>query len=373
MIIIIVLLILLLMHQILNILFNHSWMKNLTADLRLSDNMAIEGQKLSLYETVTNRKWMPLLAVQVKFMVSRNLLFEDNNNSMISDQYYRNDMLTLMMYQRVTRTLTFQCARRGYYTINQICVVCCNLFMTSEKLANFDQDISLYVYPKLVDYARIEVPFYKMLGTVLTKRFINEDPFEFRSIREYQSYDNLKSVNWKASAKTGSLKVNVNDYTSSQKIKILINIENEGVRVYEDLQEESIRIAATLAVEFIKLGIEVSVFTNAKDIITNEILDIPAGCGKNHIRSLMESLSRIDTTLNAESFVATVNDKLINQTDNDYIIIISSYQKEDLQSLLLEQLEAHKDFSWFIPTNNEVKLHVSNKLMPQVVTWDLVS
>ena len=37
-----------------------------------------------------------------------------------------------------------------------------------------------------------------------------EDPFEYRGIREYQPYDDMRSVNWKATAKTGDLKVNQN-------------------------------------------------------------------------------------------------------------------------------------------------------------------
>jgi len=301
------------------------------------------------------------------------LIFADNNNSNITDHYYRNDILSLMMFQRITRTLTFNCSHRGYYTINRMDLVCSNIFITLSNIKHFDLDIHLYVYPKTFEYARIEIPYQKMLGTVLTKRFINEDPFEFRTIREYQSYDNLKAINWKASAKTGSLKVNVNDYTSSQQIKILLNIEYEGMRIHEDLQEESIRIAATFAFAFIDQGIPVSILTNAKDIITNEIVHIPPGSGKSHISALMEALARIDTSQGATSFVSTIQQELDQATKNDYIILISSYQKEDLQQLLLDLKQFKIEFNWIIPTNNEVDIHVCDALMSKVIPWKMIS
>lgn len=359
-----------LLYQLQNYLFNRFWMKNLSAEISLSDENAIEGQEVSLIETVTNQKWLPLPIIQVKFMTSKDFAFADNNNSKISDQYYRNDILSLMMFQKITRTLTFKCTHRGYYEINNMDVVCSNMFVSLEKMQRFNLDIHLYVYPRPVEFTRIEVPFHKMLGTVLTKRFINEDPFEFRSIREYQSYDALKSINWKASAKTGSLMVNVNDYTSSQQIKIFLNLELKTMRIYEDIVEESIRIAAAFATVFIEKGIPVSISTNAKDIMTKELINVPAGSGRNHIRACMEALSRIDTSLGLTSFVPTIQHDFINATENEYIILISSYQEEELQDLLLSK-PLKDSFSWIIPTNNEVKVKVGNDLSSKVIPWEI--
>jgi uncharacterized protein (DUF58 family) len=358
-----------LLYRLQNYLYSRFWMKNLSADISFSGENAVEGQEMSLIESVTNRKWLPLPVIQVKFMTSRNLVFADNENSKISDNYYRNDMLSVMMYQKITRTLTFQCSRRGYYTINQMDVIGSNLFFSLENVITIGLNIHLYVYPKPVEFDRFNVPFQKMLGTVLAKRYINEDPFEFRNIREYQPYDNLKSINWKASAKTGSLKVNVNDYTSSQQVKILLNLELETIWIYEEIQEESIRIAATFASVFIDRGIPVSIFTNAKDIITHSVVEIPAGSEKKHIRTLMEALSRIDTSLGTAAFVTTIQREFMNATENDYIILISAYQKENLQNFLSRQPKT--GFTWIIPTNNDVKVTVSDALLPNVIPWEM--
>ncbi len=361
---------LVLLYQIQNYLFNRLWMKNLTSDITLSADSAMEGEDLTLMESVTNRKWMPLPAVQVKFMTSRSLIFCDGENAKISDHYYRNDMLSLMMFQRITRTLTFRCSHRGYYTIQRIDVICSNLFMTIEHFISFDLNLTLYVYPKLIEQSRIQVPFQKMLGTVLTKRFINEDPFEFCNIREYQSYDSQKAINWKASAKTSSLKVNIHDYTSAQQIKILLNLEIETLRIQEDLIEECIRLAATLALNFIHHGVPVSIITNAKDILTKERSVIPPGSGTHHNRVLMEALSRIDSGLGTIPFLPILHDELHHKSHNDYVILISSYQKESHQQILIDSLKSGKEFCWFLPINQEIRPHVKDQLASRVVPWE---
>lgn len=353
-----------------NFLYRRYWSRKLSVELSFSKDFALEGEELVLQEIITNRKLLPLPILQVKFMTSRFLEFKDKNNSAVSDNYYRNDMVSVMMFQKLTKSLTFECKQRGFYTINRMDIVCSNLFMTQEEVETFDLNIQLYVYPKPIDFTRFDITFSKMLGSILTKRYINEDPFEFRSIREYQSFDSLKIINWKASAKTDTLKVNVHDYTASQQVKIFINTEEETIWKYDDLKEESIRIASSLAQMLISRGVPVSVNTNAKDVITKETPKIPAGSGNNHFRSIQEALARIDLKLEPKPFVPILQEELSNVTDKDFLIIISYYQKEDLQQLLLEQMYAGKDFAWIIPTNHDMKLSVSENLAEKIIPWE---
>ena len=73
----------------------------------------------------------------------------------------------------------------------------------------------------------------------------------------------MKSVNWKAFARTGELKVNLYEDTASQEVCILLNLENHGYVNHYDILEENIRLAATLSDMFIAKGIPVSLQTNA--------------------------------------------------------------------------------------------------------------
>ena len=222
-------------------LYRACWRKGLSVKLELSDEKAVEGSVLTLTETVSNRKLLPLPLVHIKFVADRSLVFEDDPHASVTDYYYRNDIMTVLSWQRLYRTLSFTCTRRGYYTFRELTATCGNLFFNTNQLAGFPCGKTLCVYPRYVDPSVFDPTFCRMLGSVLTRRFLNEDPFEFRSIRDYQSYDDRKSVNWKASARTGALKVTTHDYTAAQQVRILINLEEFSVLRHDHLLEEGIR------------------------------------------------------------------------------------------------------------------------------------
>jgi len=353
-------------------LYRYYWDRKLSIELKFSTSHCMEGEDAYLTQTIVNQKLLPIPILRIKFQTSRNLVFYDNSSSHLSDNNYRNDLVSLVMYQKLTRNLKFLCSRRGYYTINQCDIVCSDLFITDSMVTNLPLDISLYVYPRYIDQVYINPTFHKILGNVLTKRFINEDPFEFAGIRQYQIYDSLKSINWNASAKTGELKVNVHDTTSSQQVKILLNLESQTIWVYDDLLEESIRLAASLANLLIKQGIPTGISSNGRDLITKETLSIPPGSGNNHMTSICEGLSRLDTSLPAKPFVSFSEQLIKEKNENDYFIIISFYQKEDLQNLLKTAFYKKQDYyHWIIPINKEITVRVDSCFNPYITAWSV--
>lgn len=361
-----------LLYELQGFLYHRFWNKRLQVNLSLSRNHAVEGEDCILTETISNHKLLPIPILKVKFMTSNQLRFYDMSNANITDHYYRTDLLSVMMFQKITRNIPFCCSHRGYYTFDKMFLVCSDLLLESEYVSSYDLNVHLYVYPRLVDYERLRIPFQKMLGTVQSKRFINEDPFEFKGIREYQTFDTLKAINWKASAKANSLMVNVFDYTASQQIKIVLNLEAAVLKKQEDLLEESIRIAASFSAKFIEQGIPTAFYTNAPDIVTKEPVKLPAGSGMNHLRVIYEALSRIDTTNDIPAFLPLLKEELLKSNQGDYTILISTNQKEDLQLLLSSMLHDKTDFQWIIPYNRDVTTNIHYELIPHVFEWEVL-
>lgn len=360
-----------LLYELQRLLYSRFWNKNLTVDLCLSDDKAVEGDQLSLIETITNQKLLPIPVLKIKYMASKFLNFLDARQTEVTDHTYRNDLFSVMMYQKLTRSIPFLCTKRGYYTIDKIILVCNDVLLESELVSSSEIKLQLYVYPKPIEYCHLQIPFQKMFGTILTRRLLYEDPFEFKSIREYQSYDTMKTINWKASAKTGTLMVNVHDHTASQQIKILLNIESDTLRKQDELMEESIRLTAAFATYFIEQGIPTALHTNAPDVINREILNAPAGSGYSHIRTINETLARIDGTQTPPSFVSILGEELELTNPNDYILLISSYQRTDLQRKL-NRLSLEKiDFTWVVPVNQEIKLTVDGDLLNHIIPWEM--
>ena len=349
-------------------LYRKYWDKNLSVELHLSKDTIVVGEELTLIESITNRKLLPLPLLKVKFKTSRYFTFPDLENANITDNYYRSDILSLMMYQRLTRQLPFQVKHRGYFFVDRADVICSNLFISSEMVKAWSQDIVLYVYPKLLDVPDLDALFKNLLGMVLTKRFTNEDPFEFRSIREYQPYDALKSINWKASSKTGALQVNAYNYTSSFQVKILLNLEQETTLRQEDLEEESISLVASLSSRFLAQGIPVSFHTNCLNIRGEASENIKPGSGIHHMDAINKTLCLLDTNKKSFPFVDYMENECLSGSNN-YTIIISTYQKDDYQSLLCQMLASKIDFLWILPINNDVTAVIREELKAKTTIW----
>lgn len=350
-------------------LYRACWRKGLSVELELSDEKAVEGSVLTLTETISNRKLLPLPLVHIKFVTDRSLVFEDDPHASVTDSYYRNDIMTVLSWQRLYRTLPFTCTRRGYYTFRELTATCGNLFFNTNQLAGFPCGKTLCVYPRYVDPSVFDPAFRRMLGSVLTRRLLNEDPFEFRSIREYQSYDDRKSVNWKASARTGTLKVTTHDYTAAQQVRILINLEEFSVLRHDHLLEEGIRLAATAAAALLNRGIQVSLLSNGRDIISRLPVSIPGGSGLSHLKTIREALARIDLSQTAGPAAALL-DRIITETRaQDYLILISSYQKEDMKRQLRMLPGGTDSFLWIFPCEEGMDPEVGSDLSSNVILW----
>ena len=344
------------------VLYKKNWDKNLEVYVHYEKSQAFEGEKVNLSEVVVNRKWLPLPVVHIKLMLSKYLEFPDSKNANVSDNFYRDDLVSIMSYKKITRTLQFTCAKRGYYPIKSFDIVTTDIFLRSSLAKNIPLAEHLYVYPKILSDSMIEIPFQKMFGTILSKRLLNDDPFEFAGIREYQIYDSMRDINWKASAKTGDLKVNVHDYTASQHVIIFLNLETYALTQPKELKEESIRLAATYANAFIQNGIPVELYTNAKDLLLHDPIHVTAGSSMSHMTQINEALARIDLEQEIDSFTPFIEPYLENAGKQTYCLFISSYQKEDFQTRLIELKHEKKDFTWIVPSTTQLLYSIDSEL-----------
>lgn len=87
----------------------------------------------------------------------------------------------------------------------------------------------MYVYPRQVDTARIQMICRAVSGMVLSRNRLYEDPFEFSGIRDYRKEDPMNRINWKSSARMGDLMVNQFDATTSVEVTVLLDIEDANI------------------------------------------------------------------------------------------------------------------------------------------------
>lgn len=172
------------------------WNEHLKIRLEFTQPSLFEGEKGELLEIIENGKRLPLPMLKVKFQTDRNLQFtDDTRSSKVTDLYYRNDIFQVSGRERIIRKLEFIAGKRGYYRIHNIDLVASDLLLSTEMVESRHTDQYFYVYPAPFSSAEFRQSLQQLNGEILTKRHFMEDPFEYRGIREYQPYDDMRSIN----------------------------------------------------------------------------------------------------------------------------------------------------------------------------------
>ncbi len=246
------------------IYYRCQWAKDVTVRLWFETDAVYAGQETKLYEVIENRKRMPVPVLEVGFHTRKELDFADVENTNVSDYLYKRDVFSVLGRQKITREIPVKCTKRGRYLASDADITTHTLLYRKHYSKAVGTEAEIYVYPKMTDVSEIVTVCEHMLGAVQCARRLYEDPFAFRTIRSYTTDDPMKSINWKASARTGSLMVNTFDSVQSQKAMIFLDVEDTGILKYEDLVEESIALAATVMRRLIRQNIEVGFVFNGR-------------------------------------------------------------------------------------------------------------
>ncbi|MFV0401376.1 MAG: DUF58 domain-containing protein [Oscillospiraceae bacterium] len=348
-------------------IYRRYWDRRLDLRLSFSAREAFEGERLVLKEELTNSKLLPLPWVVAKFQLSRGLVFPGSETARVSDDYYQNDMFSVGIFQRITRRQEFVCGARGYYRIKNLDLSSNNILISDHLVKRLSCDAKLTVLPKLIPADELDIVYRQIFGDIEVKRFTNPDPFTFRGIREYQAGDDFRSVNFKASAKTGELMVNLSAATASQELVLLLNLQKYADWDSGDVYEEAIRIAASAAERFGGMGLAVGLYSNGRDVTTHSPVRVLPGSGSRHAHGILEKLARVDLSLEQEP-MAPMLDSL---EDGPVYLLISSYDGPEIADAFDRMLERGLSARWILPTLPDTVTHV--KETDVISRWELLA
>lgn len=354
-----------------------TWNRKLQADATFSENQAKEGDTVKLTVTVENKKFLPILTVKTNIEVDRGLEFQDQSNLAISDKNYRSEIFSMRGNERVQRDIPLFCAKRGYYHIDGMDFVGNDLFYTRRFLAHQKINTSICVYPGKTDARQLMVATQKMTGETVVRSSDCDDPFTFRGIRQYQSFDSIRDINWKASAKTGDLRVNIHDFTADQEIAIILDTEWDALLRPDSLLEESIRIAASMADEFIGQGVMTSMYTNGHDCLTDETFSIGGGANAQHSSAIFYGLARMQ--LKKQKEASTIIELIKKQTEqmdaqpNRKVswVFISTETNERVAAAWKELSERAVKAYWIVPAHSGNEIPEEMLRNPDVMYWEV--
>ncbi len=152
----------------------------------------------------------------------------------------------------------------------------------------------LVVYPTVYP---ISIPSFDGIpsGSIKVSNPIYEDVTNYRSLREYMPGDDPRKINWKVSARTGTL--HTMEYLPAVYFPsiVLLNLTAPDYQQRNRYQhsERTIEAAASLVSHLAGLGLSVGLFSTGVFHGTQDIVSMPVESGYGHAMAILEVLSRI--------------------------------------------------------------------------------
>ncbi len=354
------------------LIYRHHGMDDLSLDVQFSKPVAEFGEVIEVIETAQNNKKMPLPFLILKFEAPTALVFLDMTNTSASDYLYREDMLTMKPFSRHTRRIKVRCTKRGYFSFARVIVSSSDLLLLEKFHLEFDNQATITILPEIINTRELLTLLSVTFSDIQQRRTLLTDPFAFSGIREYQSWDPMKSINWTATARAGEFMVNENASTSTRQVTIFLNLEYYNAKKSDSLLEKSISMVYSYMIRLIQAGITCALFTNGKDVLT----DMPVSCemssSQSQIRLCGESLARIDRKKGVVSFSDLLETSISRTSADDCTLIVSPRWDTPVRSALRQLKQRRPSMFWLLPYyKTGAKPAIEQELSENLIRWEL--
>ena len=272
--------------------YRNRWDHKLHIAFRFSERAVTEGDVAHLLERCENRKLLPLPSLEYSYTLNRNFKAPTGTDQKSVSLRRK---FALPAKSAVSNSTKIEGLVRGVYSVGDACARSTDLFHTAKLEWSFSSSARLIVYPKKLPAQSIRLPARLLLGAVTTRRMAQEDPFALKSIRPYEIYDSPRIINWKASAKTGELKVNQFENTTDEALLFLLDLGGGAI----DDREQLLRVASSMSLFFLRHGVSVSLMANGRNCATGKPIRVLSGADVAHQITIDENLAQINLSIPA--------------------------------------------------------------------------
>ena len=294
------------------------------------------GQRVRVEVVIHNRSWWPVLWLRV----------HDSVPSDISSFRLFRQVISLKPRQQVSLEYDIVGRRRGYYTLGPLVAVSGDLLGTATYEQREATPEPVIVYPRIVALHELGLPSQSPFGVLPSRQRIFEDPTRIQGVRDYQPGDSLRRMDWKTSARVGSLQVRCYEPAISLETAILLNLNDDDYPpLYRRAATElGIVIAASLAVHLVEMRQAVGLFTNGRDPFQEPVAggrpltpERPPRKGREHLLHLLDLLARIETVPapRAVPFLELLSHKSASLPWGSTVVVVTAQEVDGLLDRLL--------------------------------------
>ena len=281
--------------------WNKNIFKNLTIKRKLSKNRVNIGDKIYYEIEMENKKFLPVLGLILKDKVTVGIDF-------INDSFSQNvpgnnfdlfqDFFSLKWYEKINRKYDLIPQKRGYYRFGEGNIFYSGIFGFYKNKLSDDNYCELIVYPKILNAKNLNVNLKQLFGSNISEGWIYKDSLNKVGIRDYESTDDIKKINWKSSARHNKLESNIYKPSYDKEIHIFLSTlttENWWEGINSNLLELLIIYAASIANYSLSKGYQVGLYSDGLIKRSSSSLKLKAGKGSLHKKTLFSNLAMLQS------------------------------------------------------------------------------
>lgn len=215
-----------------------------------SNDKAVTGDRVSINMDFYNSGYMPIPYLKVTANLSKKLAGAEQKQRIYS----------LMPGIKATLSMDFECRHKGVYKIGYVETEFEDILGFFKWKKVFDEDIYLFVYPKVHMLRQLDIPLRQQFGTIAVKHNAYEDQASTRDIRKYNIGDSFKKIHWKVTAHRGDFFVRNVELNASANLNVFLDLYNYGFP--EDSASDIEEKGAECAVSIIRYALFHSMSVN---------------------------------------------------------------------------------------------------------------
>jgi len=269
-----------------------------TVSWEAEQSRVMPGTPVQVRLTLANHSWLPLPLTRLQFSLPEHVKIEGADSVTISQKRTVAELwLSVPRKSQVERSLVLIPSQRGVIWLSEMQGEALDPFGGEGCPLVLPMPFSLLVYPSILPLPAFSLGETEAVGNRLSRQRVQDDPTFLRGLRPYAAGDRLRSIDWKASAKTNELQTRHYEYTARPSWRIVGHIlpsfEPTLQRYNDAVNERTISCLAALATRCRQEGLAYELLLNVR-FRGKDHLDLPKGSGKKHYVQAMTQLARLN-------------------------------------------------------------------------------
>jgi uncharacterized protein (DUF58 family) len=273
-------------------------LERITYERRWSTQRAFVGEEIEVAFSLRNRKALPLPWFEVRELLPDQLppVGARVLPAAYQGSFYYTHTTSLAWYERVTWRQRFSCTTRGFYEVGPVRLRSGDLFGFFPRQMQLDKRDPVAVLPRLLDLGPLELPVRRPFGSAKGGNRIFEDQSRIAGLRDYRPGDPLKRIDWKATARRGTLQSRLYDPSATVTLIVALNADTfahtwEG---YDPLLlERAVAVAGSIAAFAEAERYAVGLIANCSYPGADRPIVVPAGRDPGQITRVLDALAMV--------------------------------------------------------------------------------